>query len=108
MKDMTTCLENVGHVRPMSKVYHLTKDLNNLSLVMMLVSLNALQYLQYNTFVCSFVRSRKEMVIDGPHFIVGLITIFKQYHISHFRKFLMYLANYFKNSVHTARQLPNG
>jgi len=80
MKDMTQCLEFVGHVKPQNKVYNLTRDLHHMPLVFSLVTLNALQYLRYDTAVFSMVRSRKEMVIDGPHYITGLLTIFKQYH----------------------------
>lgn len=71
-------------------------------LVFCLVTLNALQYLRYDSSVFSLVRARKEMVIDGPHFITGLLTIFKQYHNANFRRYLMFLANYFKNVVHSA------
>ena len=77
MKDLTECLEFIGNVKPQNKVYSLTHDLHNLPLVFALVSLNAMQFLQYDTYVYSLVRSRKEMVIDGPHFIIGMLTIFK-------------------------------
>jgi len=106
MKDLTVCLEFVGYVKPQNKVYSLTRDLHQLPLVFVLVTLNALQYLQYDTFVYSLVRSKKEMVLDGPHFITGLLTIFKQYHNCNFRKYLMFLGNYFKNVVHASQQQP--
>ena len=77
MKDLTECLEFIGNVKPQNKVYSLTHDLHNLPLVFALVSLNAMQFLQYDTYVYSLVRSTKEMVIDGPHFIIGMLTIFK-------------------------------
>lgn len=102
MKDLTECLEFVGFVKPQNKVYSLTRDLHHLPLLMSIITLNALQYLQYDTFVYSLV-GKKEVVLDGPHFITGVLTIFKQYHNSNFRKYLMFLANYFKNLVHTAQ-----
>lgn len=108
MKDLTECLEFIGNVKPQNKVYSLTHDLHNLPLVFALVSLNAMQFLQYDTYVYSLVRSRKEMVIDGPHFIIGMLTIFKQYHSSHFKKYLMFLSNYLKNVIHASQYLPQG
>lgn len=108
MKDLTQCLEFVGYVKPQNKVYSLTRDLHQLPLVFALVTLNALQYLEYDTFVYSLVRAKKEMLLDGPHFITGLLTIFKQYHNVNFRKYLMFLSNYFKNVVHAQQQLPQG
>lgn len=108
MKDLTLCLEFVGFVKPQSKVYSLTRDLHQLPAVFTLVTLNALQYVHYDTFLFSLVRSKKEMVLDGPHFITGLLTIFKQYHSSHFMKYLMFLANYVKNIVHAGQLQPGG
>ena len=49
------------------------------------------------------VRSKKEVVLDGPHFITGMLTIFKQYHNSNFMKFLMFFANYVKNAIHASQ-----
>lgn len=103
MKDLTLCLEFVGFVKPQSKVYSLTRDLNQLPAVFTLLTLNALNYLEYNSFMYSFVRANKERLLDGPHFIVGILTIFKQYHSSNFMKYLMFLANYVKNIVHAGK-----
>ena len=77
MKNITQCLELVGNLKPMNKIYSLTRDLNNMSFVFCLLTLNALQYLMYDSRLFSLVRSKREMVIDGPHFIVGILTIFK-------------------------------
>lgn len=79
-----------------------------MSLVFALITLNALQYLVYDTRMFTLIRSRREVTIDGPHFLVGILTIFKQYHNSHFRRYLMFLANYFKNLVNSAQMLPSG
>jgi len=42
MKDLTTCLENIGFVNPFNKVYNLTKDLDYFPLIAALLTLNAL------------------------------------------------------------------
>jgi hypothetical protein len=39
------------------------------------------------------------LLIDGPHFIVGLITIFKQFHSNQFKKYLIYLVHFIKTSL---------
>lgn len=80
LKNLTTCLEAVGFVDPLKKVYNLTKELDYFPLVAALLTLNCLTQLTYDSHVYSFVRSNKESVADGPHFIVGLVTLFKQYH----------------------------
>jgi len=39
--------------------------------------------------------------IDGPHFITGLLTMFKQFHPSFYKKYIVFLVHYFKNLVPT-------
>lgn len=38
LRDVTTCLETVGHVNPLNKVYKLTKDLDYFPLAAMLLT----------------------------------------------------------------------
>ncbi len=80
LKDLTVCLENIGYINPFNKVYNLTKDLDYFPLVASLFTINILTQLSYDPFIFSLVRKNKELVIDGPHFIVGIITVFRQYH----------------------------
>lgn len=108
MRDVTVCLEFVGQVKPMNKVYSLSRDLHHMPLMFALVTLNALNYIQYDAHLYSMVRSKKEVVLDGPHFIVGLLTIFKQYHSSNFLKYMMYLSNYLKNVIQASQFQPTG
>jgi hypothetical protein len=77
LRDITTCLETVGFVNPMNKVYKLVKDLDHFPLAAMILTLNALDQLKYDTVIFNLTRQKKEFLIDGPHFILGLITIFR-------------------------------
>ena len=108
MKDISSCVEFIGFVKPMNKVYSLSRDLHHMPLMFSLVTLNALQYLEYDTHLYSMVRSRKEMVLDGPHFITGLPTLFKQYHNSNFLKYICFLSHYLKNVISSSQYQPNG
>ena len=80
LKEITTCLEAVGIVTPLNKVYNLTKDLDYFPLVAALITLNILTQFTYDAYIYSFVKNNKDSILDGPHFIVGLVSIFKQYH----------------------------
>ncbi len=102
LKDMTTSLEAIGFVNPKNKVYKLTKDLDNFPLVAALITLNALTQLTYDPYVFSLVRKQKELLIDGPHFIVGLLTVFKQYHYNNYKKYILYLIHYIKVAIAAA------
>ena len=44
------------------------------------------------------------MLIDGPHFIIGLVTIFKQFHYSHFKKYILYLIHYIKTTLLASKE----
>ena len=48
LKNLTTSLEFVGFVDPLSKVYNLTKDLDHFPLVATLLTLGVLNQLTYD------------------------------------------------------------
>ena len=53
----------------------------------------------------SLVRKSKESLpIDGPHFIVGLLTVFKQFHPSNYKRYLLILSHYYKNVIFATTQ----
>lgn len=99
LKDLTTCLENVGFVNPMNKVYRLVKDLDYFPLAAAILTLNALDQLKYDAVIFNLTRQKKEFLIDGPHFIIGLITVFRQFHHSQFKKYIMYLIHFVKTNL---------
>ena len=41
----------------------------------------------------------RERPIDGPPFVMGLITIFRQYHYTKFKKYLLYISHYVKAAI---------
>mmetsp|Transcript_34180 Transcript_34180/g.25249 ORF Transcript_34180/g.25249 Transcript_34180/m.25249 type:complete len:107 (+) Transcript_34180:273-593(+) len=102
MKELTVCVENVGYLNPLHKVYNLTKDLDYFPLMSALFTINILTQLSYDPQIYSLVRKNKELVVDGPHFIVGVITLFKQYHPSQYRKYIAYLGHFVKNSIYAS------
>jgi hypothetical protein len=104
LKDMTTCLENVGFVNPMNKVYKLVKDLDYFPLAAAILTLNALDQLKYDTIVFNLTRQKKEFLIDGPHFIIGLITMFRQFHHSQFKKYILYLVHFVKTNLSASKE----
>ena len=64
-----------------------------------LITFNALMQLGYDPLVFNLQRKQKEFLIDGPHFIVGMVTIFKQFHYNHYKKFILYLIHYIKVAI---------
>lgn len=103
LKDLSTVLETSGFLEPIHKVYVLAKDLDYMSLSMLMMTLTAASNLHYDLNVNSLVRKTKSADIDGPCFIMGLITVFKQFHNSHFKKYLVYMSHYIKSSIEVAK-----
>ena len=66
----------------MNKVYAVTLRLESMSSFFAIFTLCMFQFLRYDTTLCSIMRKNQtmEFAIDGPHYINGLLTIFKQFH----------------------------
>ena len=103
LSDLSNVLESSGFLEPIHKVYVLAKDLDFMPLNMLLFTLTAAANLKYDLNVNSLVRKTKTTIIDGPWFIMGLITIFKQFHNSHFKRYLVYMSHYIRSSIEVSR-----
>lgn len=110
---MTKALETVGMVNPFNKVYYLVKPLDKLSLFMSLYTLSILQEMRFDTALSTLRKTEvknqaNKVVMDGPHLIVGILTVFKQFHYSYYRNYIQYLTHYYKSLVHVTqgRQMP--
>ena len=108
LRDITTCLETVGQVNPFNKVYKLLRqDLESFALVSMALSLNVLEKLIFDSVLFNLTKKVANMPVDGPHFIIGLVTIFKQFHFSHFKKFVLFMIHYIKTILSASRETQN-
>jgi WASH complex subunit strumpellin len=103
LKDLSTILETSGFLEPIFKVFVIAKDLEYMPLGMLMLTLTASANLQYDLNVNSIVRKTKSAEIDGPCFIMGLLTIFKQFHNSHFKKYLVFMSHYIRSSIEVAK-----
>ena len=85
----------------MNKVYAVTLRLESMSSFFAIFTLCMFQYLRYDTTLCSIMRKNQSMEfqIDGPHYINGLLTIFKQFHSENYRLYIQKLTHFFKNTV---------
>ena len=100
-----SCLETIGQVNPQNKVYKLVKDLDYFPLAAMLLTQCALGQLHYDPLVYNLTRAKKELLIDGPHFIIGLVTLFRQFHCSQYKRYVLYLVHYIKVSLNGAKDV---
>ena len=89
LKRITSCVELTGFINPMNKVYELNKPLFQLPLCFALLTIYSYDKLYFNTHASSLMqRDDKASKIDGPAFITGMITVFKQFHPSNERIYI--------------------
>jgi hypothetical protein len=79
LKTLSNTVEHIGFVNPMCKVYELTNKLNYMSEFFCTLTLTLLNdHFSYASKLNSLVRKNAQAVaVDGPHYIVGLLTVFK-------------------------------
>jgi hypothetical protein len=70
------------------------------------ITLNVLDTLFYQTKFRTFIKNKG--FADGPTFIVGLLTIMKQFHPRNQKKFILCFSHYIKNVLNlTLKKSPN-
>ena len=106
LKSLTQCVEHVGYLNPMFKVYQLTQPLNSMPLFMAVYSLAMLKTLVYDMELCTLRKpftktplKNGEVKVDGPHLLVGIITLFRQFHNINFKRYIQYLCHYYRQIV---------
>lgn len=95
-------VEHIGIVNPMKKVYELSNKLEYMAEFFAIITMHVLeQQLTFNSKINTFCRkSTKSLALDGPHFIVGLLTVFKQYNPVVYKRYLFILSHYYKNLIY--------
>lgn len=116
LKSLTLALETVGMVNPFNKVYFLSKPLEKISLFMSLFTLSLLKEITFDQKLSTFrkIEDPKKPRQPGqpnlivPHLLVGILTMFKQFHNSHYRFYVQHLTHYYKTIVHVTqgKQVP--
>lgn len=98
---LTTATESLGIINPMNKVYALTRKLDAMPYFFAIYTLHALGHMRYDPYLCSMMRKNTHSAeIQPPHFMVGMITLFKQFHPQNYRTYILLLSHFFKNIIH--------
>ena len=96
----------------MNKVYAVTLPLESMSGFFAIFTISLFQYMRYDQNLCSIMRKNQFAEsqvdsIDGPHYISGLLTIFKQFRTENYRTYLLRLTHFFKNIVFATEKAKN-
>lgn len=101
LMQVSEVMENCGEVETQNKVFLPTCDIDYQPLVFFLITLTSTAFLQYDVNVNSITRRTKEKEIDGPPLVMGLITLFKQFHFINFKKYMLIVSHFVKGQLLT-------
>ena len=97
--ELNKYLENTGANDPFQKIYvTVTEPMDGLAAMFMLFVVAYMPKLQYDRNFGALSRVG-ENPIDGEPLLVGILTIFKQFHPSYTDKFLAYLGQFVRTKV---------
>ena len=83
MSETSSYLECAGISNPLAKIYVTTKKQDFFPVVVFFFALSQLQRLGFNKTVGTLLAKKPGDQVDGPPFVVGLITLLKQFHSTH-------------------------
>ncbi len=99
LAEVSKYLDWAGISQPFSKIFITSEPLDQFPLIIALMVLSQLPKFVWGPRMSSFVSKDKKDFLDGPPFVVGIITVLKQFHSSHSLTFLGYLAQYIRGHV---------
>eukprot|EP00040_Diaphanoeca_grandis_P027104 m.153504 g.153504 ORF g.153504 m.153504 type:complete len:1159 (+) comp30837_c1_seq2:255-3731(+) len=99
MSETSSYLECAGISNPLAKIYVTTKKQDYFPVVVFFFALSQLQRLQFNKTVESLLAKKQGENVDGPPFVVGLITLLKQFHSTHTHRFFAYMGQYIRAQI---------
>ena len=108
LPELSKYLENAGINDPMMKIYITTKPLDHFPLFMFLFFISQAPKFSFNKTlsVLASVTPRKKGGIDSTPFIVGFITILKQFHSIHTQKLLGYFGQFIRAHINLIPKNP--
>lgn len=92
--ELTEYLESAGISDPFTKIYITSAKIDSFPLLNFLFVISQLPKLVYVKNIGALLSKTKNDPVDGTPFVVGVITLLKQFHSSHGVKFLSFLGQY--------------
>jgi len=104
LSELSDYLENAGINDPFTKIYITTGSVDNLALLIFLFVTTQTTKFQYNGHLATLIHKKDKRSYDGSPFVVGIITLLKQFHHQTTMKFLAYLGQYIRASINISLQ----
>ncbi|XP_050401033.2 WASH complex subunit 5 isoform X1 [Patella vulgata] len=99
MYELTAYLESAGFHNPLSKIYITTSRMPFFPLFNFLLVISQLPKLVYNKTISGLISKKLTEPLDAPPFIIGCLTLLKQFHSDNTTLFLAFLGQYVRSSV---------
>ncbi len=99
LAELSEYLETAGMANPLDKIYVTSEPLEDVGLLMCLFVVAHIQRFQYDGAIDCLVSKKKDDNLDGTPFVVGIITVLKQFHPSEKELFIAYLGQYVRSNI---------
>ncbi|XP_052274369.1 WASH complex subunit 5-like isoform X2 [Dreissena polymorpha] len=99
MYEIAGYLEASGFHDPLMKIYITTPPLPNFPLFIFLLVISHISKLTYSKQINGLVCKKPADPLDAPPFVIGCITLLKQFHVDNTEKFLAYMGQYVRSFV---------
>jgi WASH complex subunit strumpellin len=99
LPELAQYLETAGMSNPIEKIYITSEPLPHVGLVLFLFVIAHLPRLTYNKDIDCIVSKKRDDQLDGVPFVVGLVTILRQFHRTEREFFLAYMGQYVRSNV---------
>jgi len=97
--ELSTYLETSGINDPFLKIYITTTPLEFFPLIVFLYVISQITKFGYDPATSTFMYKGKNEPLDGAPFVVGIITLLKQFHVQHTKTFLAYIGQYLRTQI---------
>merc|ERR1712224_698301 len=97
LEEVVKYIDACGMGSPITKIYITTDPPDDLPCVLFLFVISQLPKFQYHKSLGTLVAVKNvKEPLDGTPFVVGVLTILKQFHSSNIQKFLAYMSQYIR------------
>ena len=95
-------LESSGISNPITKIYITTEPIEHIACLLFLYVIHYTQKLTWQSSLNTLTNTNNSINLDGAPFVVGVITLLKQFHSSYTHTFLDYLGQYIRSTISTS------
>lgn len=94
LSEVNKYLEWAGIYNPYEKIYIETKHFRDIATAMVLLTISQLSKLNYVKNISTLIGKKSSEHIDGISFVVGILTVLRQFHVDVMQMFIDEMSQY--------------